>query len=232
MARIKESWHANPYAEEIETHLLCHHGCGQIAKYEFRAGKLCCSRHYNSCPGKRRAFSERTDHRERNEKSLRTRIETGATKSTGQKARLKNLANGTYQKAGHASRVAYAQNPWSNTVQCPILLYKDTGLVYQGLYEHRFLSSLETKYGLDWLKVNVRRGPVIWYIDPESQIEKMYISDYLIGNTVYEIKSRWTWDKHGTDTKLGDQNKAKLDACATNGYKVILVKDGVEIEWP
>ena len=42
----------------IETTELCNYGCGQIAKYKFKSGKLCCSDHINKCPISRKKTIE------------------------------------------------------------------------------------------------------------------------------------------------------------------------------
>jgi hypothetical protein len=65
----------------------------------------------------------------------------------------------------------------------------------------------------------------LWYIDPLDNIKRLYISDFIIYNTVYEIKSAWTWNKHGKDMLLEEKNKAKLQAAKDKGYDVILVLD-------
>jgi hypothetical protein len=49
------------------------------------------------------------------------------------------------------------------------------------------------------------------------------MSDFLIYNTIYEIKSLWTWNKHGKDLILEEKNKAKLAAAKSAGYDVILI---------
>jgi hypothetical protein len=117
----------------------------------------------------------------------------------------------------------WAKNVWNNNIRCPILKFKDTDLTYQGTYEFEFLEELELEYGLEWIKTNVSRGPNLLYLDPISQSEKLYISDFLIGNTVYEIKSSWTWNKKGKDLDLEKRNKAKLTECIKRNYNVVLV---------
>ena len=37
---------------------LCQYGCGQEAKYQFKNGKLCCSKHWKLCPVKRERHSK------------------------------------------------------------------------------------------------------------------------------------------------------------------------------
>jgi len=37
----------------IETTELCSYGCGQVAKFKLKNGKLCCSKNWNTCPEKR-----------------------------------------------------------------------------------------------------------------------------------------------------------------------------------
>ena len=46
-----------PKAIPIETTELCGFGCGQIAKYKLKHGKLCCSNHINKCPINRKKIS-------------------------------------------------------------------------------------------------------------------------------------------------------------------------------
>lgn len=74
-----------PQVTEIKTEDLCQYGCQSTAKYMFSNGKLCCSRHQNSCLGKRKQFSDRTDHKETAAKSLATRTKLGITKSSRKK---------------------------------------------------------------------------------------------------------------------------------------------------
>ena len=93
------------------------------------------------------------------------------------------------------------------------------------------MAKLEEEYGIEWLVSTVVRGPSLWYNDPRDNTKRLYISDFLVDNTIYEIKSHWTWNKHGTDEALENTNKAKLDECVRQGYKVILVLNKQEKEW-
>lgn len=219
-----------PQAEEIQTTDLCAYGCGTTAKYKFWNGKLCCSKSHNSCKGKRDAFSK-MDHSGRTSKSLATRIEKGITKSSQIKGGETRRNNGHYEKLAGIMQEHWATNPWSNNQQCPLLKYKSTPVNYQGTYEYEFLEELELTHGLDWIIQNVQRGPSIWYMDPISKSKKLYISDFIIGNTVYEIKSAWTWNKNGNDQSLREKNKAKLTECIAQGYNVILVLNHQRIEY-
>lgn len=212
-----------PKAEKITTQEICNYGCGNNASYKFSNGKLCCSVSHNSCPGKRLEFSKRTDHKDRALKSLETRTKLGITKSSRAKAHETMLKNGTYEIMREKMQIAWNQNPWQNNLQCPLIEYKNSGVNYQGSFEYEFLDNLEKEYGIEWIKENVKRGPSIWYIDPTDNIKRLYISDFLIYNIIYEIKSSWTWNKHGKDMLLEQKNKAKLNAAKEAGYKVILV---------
>lgn len=212
-----------PFAEEIETSQLCDYGCGQIAKYQFRKGKVCCSKHFNSCPGKRLEFSSRTDHKETAAKSLATRQKLGITKSSQIKASKTRKESGHYERLAKKMQEHWEEHPWQNNLHCPLIKYKDTKVSYQGSFEYDFLENLENEHSLDWIEENVKRGPSIWYVDPTDHIKRLYISDFLIYNTIYEIKSPWTWNKHGKDMILEEKNKAKLTAAKEAGYDVILV---------
>ena len=219
-----------PQAQEIQTTKLCEYGCRTVAKYKFWNEKLCCSKHHNSCKGKRSAFSK-LDHTERTSKSLATRIEKGITKSSQLKGAATRVAQGHYEKLAKTMQQHWANNPWDNNIQCPILKFKDTEVVYQGTYEYEFLEELELEYGIEWIKNNVERGPAINYIDPTDSIERIYISDFIIGKTIYEIKSTWTWNKNGKDPQLKEKNKAKLTECVKQNYNVVLVLNQKRINY-
>jgi hypothetical protein len=220
-----------PKAEEISTTDICNYGCGQVAKYKFSNGKLCCATSHNSCPGKRSEFSNRLDHKERAAKSLQTRTELGITKSSRVKALATMEANGTYAVLRTKMQEHWKNNPHQNNLQCPLIPFKDTSINYQGSFEYCFLEDLESKHGIDWVKLNVKRGPSLWYNDPTDGIERLYISDFIIDNTIYEIKSLWTWNKHGKDLVLEEKNKAKLTSSMQQGYNVVLVLNKEEIVW-
>lgn len=214
---------------EITTTDLCEYGCNQVAKYKAeRNKKLCCSKHHNSCPGKRKKFSE-LDHTARTSKSLATRIEKGITKSSQIKGGATRVKLGHYKRLAESMKHHWDDHPWNSNIQCPLLPFKNTDLNYQGTYEFEFLEELEQEHGIDWIQKNVSRGPSIWYIDPEDNTKRLYISDFIIYNTIYEIKSSWTWNKHGKDLILEAKNKAKLNQCVLDGYKVMLVLDKKEI---
>lgn len=220
-----------PQASEYIGNELCKYGCGQIAKFTFKSGSLCCSTSHNSCPKKRKDFSE-LDHAESSQKSLSTRLSTGVTKSSRVKARQTMVDNGTYDIVAEKNRKAWEKNPWNN--QGPRgewELYKDTEIAYQGTYEFSFLEELENKKGLKWLGENVKRGPSIWYIDRQTDKKRLYISDYIIGNTIYEIKSSYTWNRKNKDIVLENLNRDKLNECLALGYNVVLVLDKKEIQY-
>lgn len=220
-----------PFAEPIISAQLCDYGCGQLAKYKFAKGKVCCSTSHNSCPAKRKAFSERTDHKETAAKSLATRTRLGITKSSQIKGGATRVAQGHYKQLAKTMQKHWEENPWQNNLECPILVYKETDLRYQGTYELEFLEELEDEFGLDWIAKNVKRGPSLWYIDPTDNSERLYISDFIIDNTIYEIKSSWTWNKHGKDPILEEKNKAKLTACINQCYNVVLVLNQKRISY-
>ena len=220
-----------PQVTEIITNDLCQYGCNGLAKFMFTNGKICCSKHQNSCPGKRKQFSDRTDHKERAAKSLATRSKLGITKSSRAKAHATMEANGTYQVMREKMQWHWKNNPHQNNIRCPLIPYKDTTINYQGSHEYEFLEKLEQQFGIQWIISNVQRGPSIWYNDPKDGSKRLYISDFLIDNTIYEIKSQWTWNRHGADEVLENMKKEKLNECIRQGYKVILVLNKQEQEW-
>lgn len=213
-----------PQATPIITDELCAYGCETQAKYIFWNGKKCCSSSHNSCKGKKNAFSK-LDHTDRIAKSLKTRIAKGITKSSQIKGGATRVAQGHYKKLSKIMQKHWKENPWQNNLQCPLVSYKDTELLYQGTHEYDFLESWELKNGISWVIDNIKRGPSIWYTDPMDLYERLYISDFIINGTIYEIKSAWTWNKHGKDKLLEEKNRAKLTAAKQAGYNVILILD-------
>ncbi len=212
-----------PLFTELITQEICQYGCNNIAKFRFSNGKLCCSNHFNSCPGKRQTFSKRTDHKETASKSLETRKRLGITKSSQIKATATRKANGHYEMLAAKMQQHWQDSPWQNNPHCLLVPYKSTHINYQGSYEFKFLEQLELEYSLNWIVENVNRGPTIHYIDPSNNKARVYFSDFIIGNDLYEIKSNWTWNKHGSDLVLEEKNRAKLTAARDAGYNVILV---------
>jgi len=219
-----------PFFEVFETEKLCDYGCNTLAKFKFRNGKICCSKHFNSCAGKIKIFSD-SDHSVAAEKSLETRTRLGITKSSQIKAGKTRRDNGHYDRLAKKMQQHWEENPWQNNPHCPLLEYKNSNVNYQGSYEYEFLEILEDRNGLQWIIENVARGPSIWYNDPTTNTERLYISDFLIDNTIYEIKSSWTWNKLGKDLNLENKNKAKISKALSSGYNVILVIDGKEIKY-
>jgi len=107
---------------------------------------------------------------------------------------------------------------------------EDTGINYQGSYELKFLTKLKNLNGVEWVKHNVTRGPSIRYKDVHGY-NRWYLSDYIIGNTIYEIKSNWTWNRRGNDKLLEQNNINKLNSAKDAGYSVVLVREGIEINY-
>lgn len=108
--------------------------------------------------------------------------------------------------------------------KCKIQSYKNTNLFYQGSYEYNWLEKQEHKLGsLSELIKQVCRGPAIPYINPLTNGVHRYMPDFLFNNTIYEIKSSWTWY-----SKI-DVNIAKLKAASTV-FKVKIVLDHHEFD--
>jgi hypothetical protein len=113
-----------PQVTEINTDDLCQYGCQTKAKYMFANGKICCSKHPNSCFGKRKQFSDRVDHKERAKKSLATRTKLGITKTSRIKANQTMTKNGTYQIMREKMQEYWKHNHHQNNPHCPLLPYK------------------------------------------------------------------------------------------------------------
>jgi len=221
---------AKPIAIPVEVEDLCYLGCGKKARFRFSVSqKLCCSDHFNKCSAKRGRFSQGADHKENARKSLKTRIRLGITKSAQIKGAKTRKASGHYDRLAVKMREHWSEAPWNNLPKWST--YKTTTIRIQSSYERKFLEGLEQDHGLDWVSENVRRGPCFYYIDPSTQKERLYISDFLIDDRVYEIKGDYTWNRKGDDKGLEKLNRSKLDSVIEQGYEVTLVLEGVAIPW-
>lgn len=105
-------------------------------------------------------------------------------------------------------------------------IHESTGLYCQSSNELSFLESLTCEQ-----KQKVRRGPATRYIDPNTKTERIYHPDFLIENTVYEIKSGYSWIEYKGEPQR-EKNIAKLNAVTDQGYNVIVVIDGIHYKWP
>jgi len=161
------------------------------------------------------------------EKAMETKIKIGSYKTSGKKsleARLNNIDSDGLNGLERAHK--------NGACKTRLKRYKNTTLYYQGSHELKFLEKKELEYGsVELLLEKVKRGPTFKYFDPTSNKERNYFSDFIIGNTIYEIKSTWTWNNRKSGSDIENTNKAKLDAVVNNGYKVILVKDFIEEDY-
>lgn len=215
----------------ISTSELCNYGCYQVATWQFANGKICCSQHYNSCPKKRSNFSESQDHKSNAQKSLAARVSSGVIVTCQIKGTATRKQNGTYERAAAGCRKRWMENPYTNNKSSPIARYEIGDIPYQGSYELAFLNRLLSKHGANWLERNVKRGPGIWYNKPGKTEKSLYLPDYIIGDTIYEIKSSYTWNKLNKDKELESVNNSKLISALDQGYNVILVLDHKEINY-
>ncbi len=80
----------------IETTELCDYGCGQIAKYKFKNGKICCSENSLKCLGTGKRLSEIR-------KPIRIKTTELCSYGCGQKAKFK-LKNGNLCCNSHVNK--------------------------------------------------------------------------------------------------------------------------------
>jgi transposase len=105
------------------------------------------------------------------------------------------------------------------------LVHPNLEFKVQGTYEYKFVDIMISKYGLDYIKQNLKRGPIFHYIHPILQKKKIYLSDFQLNNCVFEIKSSYTWNKVGKDLILEQINKTKLEIIRNSNYIPVLVLD-------
>lgn len=102
--------------------------------------------------------------------------------------------------------------------------YKNTDLIYQSSYEKYFLERME-KIGL---LNKIKRGPTLKYVWENKN--HLYYPDFILNNTIIEIKSSWTYNKCGKDKKLQLLVNTKLEAAKDKGYKTIILFSKKEID--
>jgi len=107
----------------------------------------------------------------------------GSKRTEDQKNRMSQAAINAFK---NGTRIPNKR--WGKTV---IKQYK--GIDYQSKYELRFLEFIESIGLLDYIE----RGPIIEYHDSLGKIHN-YFSDFKIkdSNYVFEIKSKYTWEKN------------------------------------
>lgn len=220
---------------ELKTDKLCGGGCNQQARFiSIKNKKLCCSSHPNKCPAKIQKIAEKksqineltgkNSHQAAAEKSLSTRKRLGITKLSQIKGAATRKANNHYEKLAAVMQKKWESEPWANRLRANFKLYKNTKICYQGTHEHAFLENLENKHGLEWVLQNVKRGIPFWYVSV-NQKQRLYLPDFIIGNTLYEIKSIYTWKKDF------ENNKRKLNEALKHGYNVKLILNKNELDY-
>lgn len=119
----------------------------------------------------------------------------------------------------------------SNFKGFKVTQYKHFSIFFQGSHEEKFLDLQYSIYGED-LDKHVVRPKAIWYFDPTRGNNRTYFPDFLVDNkTMYEIKSRWTWDNNTPGSEIETRNKAKLAAAKNLGYDVKLILDFIDTPW-
>lgn len=119
-------------------------------------------------------------------------------------------------------------NMWIKCGQAKPYFTNSVGLYYRSKNEKTWLDKLCENHGNDWVRLNVKNGKSIPYTF-NGKLHH-YMPDFVIGNKLYEIKSKYTWDNFGKDLTLRNRNVAKLNAAVSAGYVVYLVIDS-EQEW-
>jgi len=104
--------------------------------------------------------------------------------------------------------------------------YKETDLYYQSSLEYYFLELMEER-GMIHL---VSNGLSFKY-DYLDKFNRLYVSDFYIKtiNTIIEIKSKWTYNKRGSDLILENKNlekKKKVEECSYE-FRFLIEKAGI-----
>lgn len=100
-------------------------------------------------------------------------------------------------------------------------------LYYRGTYELLFITEFEKKFNIN----DLQNGFAIKY--EYNNYPKIYFPDFVITskNTIIEIKSSWTYDNNGKNSKLRDINEKKWEAAKSlSGYNFFPLKSKDEIK--
>lgn len=292
--------------EEIKTNEICDYGCGNIAKFKFSNGKICCSTSGANCPERRKAATQKRNKKmsiigedglsgwERNAKNIAeikyNKINTeglnvhqisaqksaitmkekimddGRSQSKHISEKAHNTIKSTIMDDGRTLR-EHLNEKQSNTMlnitssglteaqrrseisnikkfsnidenglngfdraACKFkgtrYFLENKKFYIQSSYEEKFLLQImnNNNITIDILDTIIKRGPTIHYTYENRK--RWYVSDFIINNTIYEIKSDYTWFYDL------ERNKIKLNAALEAGYKVKLMLDGIELDYP
>jgi hypothetical protein len=93
-------------------------------------------------------------------------------------------------------------------------------LFYQSIGEKNFLDKVAEFGLLD----QIDNGNTIKYYNVENEV-KNYYPDFSLKNIIYEIKSKWTYDKSGKCLDMRIKNNLKLKGAVDSKHKVFLIID-------
>lgn len=104
--------------------------------------------------------------------------------------------------------------------------FKSTHLTYQGKYELYFLELIENINMLNCIK---HPDGLSYFFDGKQHV---YHPDYEFVNNglIIEIKSAWTYNRHGKDLILQAQNESKWQAVKNLGKEIIILFSKKEIK--
>jgi len=114
-----------------------------------------------------------------------------------------------------------------NSRKIRTIAFKNSGIYYQGSYELHFLELMEQHNML----ALVSNGLSFKY-DYLDKVDRLYVSDFFISNLneVIEIKSKWTYNRKGSDMVLENQNLAKMATVINEGRNFKFLIGKVKIE--
>lgn len=243
---------------DLITDILCSYGCMSTAKFKFKNNKYCCAHNPSLCPAVKNKISvnhttDTGNGQSRasiwNKKTVETKrstwidgkryvdIITDKCIKTKQETILpsgRNILRETGYKALMTKITTIDENGVSlmDKANKNCRRYKGTHLICRSSEEFKFLSKQEQLFGsLEVLCNTITVNKTIKYFHTTMNKWRTYIPDYVIGNTLYEIKSHRTWFEYGGQD-LEQTNIDKLNAAFDQGYQVILVLDGVDMNWP
>lgn len=174
--------------------MICEYGCGSLAKFKMKNGKLCCESHYNKCPNIKKKNSEK--HKGKISGTLgKPAWNKGLTKETSEHVKQQGISFSKSQKGrkgkSHSqktkerlSELAKIHKLGGHTSKKRLYFKKNNGeiIFLQSSFEIKFAIILE-ELSIEWERPN----PFIW-ID-ENQESHRYYADFKINNIYIDTKN-------------------------------------------
>ena len=170
------------------------------------------------------------NHKETKEKYKKTSLKNWGAENPLQNNEIRKHCRNTLLKnygVDVPAKNIHIMKKIMNSRKIRTIAFKNSGIYYQGSYELHFLELMEQHNML----ALVSNGLSFKY-DYLDKVDRLYVSDFFISNLneVIEIKSKWTYNRRGSDMVLENQNLAKMATVINEGRNFKFLIGKVKIE--